>query len=128
MDRRAFETARADVMRTRQPYSSRELDAVAQELDYGLEQEGLRVLRVKKTGGSRAMLEATCIPETASPAETRSAVERAWLGHAAFNGEAHVVDEDEHQIGLAFVTWWEHPGGSYVTGRIVVDLGRGARR
>lgn len=127
MDRQAFDTVQSGVMRARQPYSSQSLDDMIMDVDHALLQEGFRLIGdVTKTGEPQSMLLVTCVPETetVSWADVRSALERAWVEHAAFDEEAHVMDEDEQQIRLDFVTWWPRPGGRYVTGRIAVDVSR----
>lgn len=118
-------------MSQRNPYSSQELDGPMIDIDWALEQEGFRVRRIKKTGNRRLMLEVMCAPEGPARAEVQPALERAWLEQAAFDREAHLLTQEEYEVRLEFVTWWEHTGGkydtgatigNYVTGRIVVDL------
>jgi hypothetical protein len=99
------------------------------DLGYALEQAGFRLVRhIKKTGVRELLVEATCVPETVPLAEARTALERAWGERASFERETHAVAEDEHRIRLDFVSWREGLGGTYVTGRIVVDLDRPAPR
>lgn len=127
MIRDEFRAARARIMQAYAPYSSENLGAmIADCRTYVNQSLLLRAARrkIKKTGDRAAMFVLWCerTADGVPPASIAAELERVWLSDLRFDGEAHLVEQRAEGICLDFVTWWEGPDGSYVTGTFVVAV------
>lgn len=114
-------------MQQRQPYSSDGVSCMILDCIAYLNQS--RMLRVsggkaKKTGKLSSMFVLRCesVVHNPSVAAISAELERVWISDLCFDGESHRTNYKDADVCFDFITWWDQPDSSYVTGTFVIAV------
>jgi hypothetical protein len=122
-----FHLLKRKIMAQGTPGSRDDLEGMMIDFQHSLDQSRLLTrVHLKKTGDPDCMIETTCQPaaETLAISEVVAEIERLWMEELRYHQfEAHAIHRADYQEALDFITVGEH-GGSYVTGRIAVDISK----